>query len=737
MRCRGLIQVLRSAPGAAGVALACALLLAPGQSRAQCATTGTNQTCTNQAGTTVSGGATGINDTATLTVTNFGTISGTANGIIANIANVTNSGTISGNVAIFGNAGATIGNTGTISGPTDGIIGNGTATFVNSGTISGGSNIGILFPTAIVTNSGTISGGATGISATTATVTNSGTISGGTQTGITATTAIIMNSGTISGATDGVSANLAIDTNSATISGGSAGIAANIATIANSGTISSRVSGISARTVTGTNSGTISGGFFGIFANFVTLTNSGTITGATGIQATGPSTLVSSGAIIGTGGTAIDFHFSHDDTLAFLPSANVHGAILLGSGDSVSVVTSQGPSSLLTFTPNGPFTLNGTGPAPFVVSGSQIATLDPTPFALADKNLMDFTRGISGVLSSLGGTSAPGGPISTAFAPSEPGSFAARVEQTFASIPALAYADDQTMVFKAPTMVSTDGRAIWARGFGGERTQDADGALLAAHTTFYGGAVGFDMVARPDLRLGLFVGGGQSRLEIDQNAGDTKTDTTFGGVYGRWSFAGFAVPSFLDFALHGGGSTNTTSRTINSNVAPFMQVATASYDSSYVSPEFKYGIELPLWREYTLTPSLGLRYVAGFFGGYTETGSAANLTVANRAIQDLEERGELKLTRATPVGPDLLLTSVHIGAIGLERMGDTTVNAVLLGANLPFVTPGRNDVAGVVGGGGFEWRTREGVSLFGTAEAIGFSDQSTVWDARGGVRVAF
>jgi len=111
--------------------------------------------------------------------------------------------------------------------------------------------------------------------------------------------------------------------------------------------------------------------------------------------------------------------------------------------------------------------------------------------------------------------------------------------------------------------------------------------------------------------------------------------------------------------------------------------------------------------------------------------------VASRTIQDFEERGELTLTRAMPVGPDRLLTSVHLGAIGLERAGDTTVDTVLLGASLPFVTPGENDVAGVVGGGGFEWRTREGASVFGAAEAIGFSDQSTVWSARGGLRVAF
>jgi Autotransporter beta-domain len=148
-------------------------------------------------------------------------------------------------------------------------------------------------------------------------------------------------------------------------------------------------------------------------------------------------------------------------------------------------------------------------------------------------------------------------------------------------------------------------------------------------------------------------------------------------------------------------------------------------------------VNLPLWTQYTLTPSVSLRYVAGFFGAYTESGTTAPLTVASRTIQDLEERGELKLTRAVPVGAALLLASVHVGVIGLERAGDTTVNAALLGVNLPFVTPGRSAVSGVVGGGGFEWRTREGVSIFGAAEAIGFSDQSTVIGAKGGIRVAF
>jgi outer membrane autotransporter protein len=287
--------------------------------------------------------------------------------------------------------------------------------------------------------------------------------------------------------------------------------------------------------------------------------------------------------------------------------------------------------------------------------------------------------------------------------------------------------------------VASDGRAVWARGFAGEHVQDADRALFRSTTTFFGGAVGFDMVARPDLRLGVFAGGGQSRLALDMNMGSTNTDTVFGGVYGRWSFPSFGAPSFVDFALHGGGSTNATSRTINNNtIAGGIEIATASYGSRYISPEAAYGVHLPLWSTFTLTPSLRVRYVAGFFDGYTEAGSTANLTVASRTINDFEERGEIKLTQTTRFGGgDALLTSIYGGVLGIERVGDATVNTVVLGAGLPFVTPGRNTVAGVVGGGGFEWRTREGVSFFGAAEAIGFTDSSTVVSAHGGIRVAF
>jgi outer membrane autotransporter protein len=255
---------------------------------------------------------------------------------------------------------------------------------------------------------------------------------------------------------------------------------------------------------------------------------------------------------------------------------------------------------------------------------------------------------------------------------------------------------------------------------------------------FEGGAIGADLLVSPELRLGIFAGGGHSDLSIDLN-GNSKTDTVFGGIYGRYLFSSFGRASFLDFALHGGGSSINTSRSVNNNLlATGFETATASYSGSYISPELTYGINLPVWADTTLTPSLKVRYVAGSFGGYTESGSTANLTVASRTIQDFEQRGELKLTHTTAFTPkDALLTSVNAGVLGIERVGDTTINTVLLGQGLPFVTPGKNSVGGAFAGLGIEWRTRSGVSLFGAAEYTAMSDQANLVTARGGIKVGF
>ncbi|CAN0496088.1 unnamed protein product, partial [Phaeothamnion confervicola] len=189
--------------------------------------------------------------------------------------------------------------------------------------------------------------------------------------------------------------------------------------------------------------------------------------------------------------------------------------------------------------------------------------------------------------------------------------------------------------------------------------QQADGATLRAVTNFYGGAMGFDRQVRPDLRIGGFAGAGTTRQDIDTNSGHTDSDIVFGGVYGRWS----PGVTFVDVALSGGLSRNAIMRNIANNLAAGgMETAKADTGGWFVSPALSVGYRIPLTGSLALTPSAYLRYVAAGLGGYAESGSSANLTVGARTMQDVEERGELKLAQTTSFdGVAQLRTSVHVG----------------------------------------------------------------------------
>lgn len=650
-----------------------------------------------------------------VTVLPGATVTGTNAGIFANTTTVTNFGSIQGISAIglgISATTATITNSGTVSGSIFGVSGT-TANVTNSGSISAtaANGVGIGVVTAIVNNSGTISGGATGIGVVTANVTNSGTISGG-NTGVAATTANVTNSGTISGGDTGVGAVTANVSNTGIISGGRVGIGGNIINVVNAGTVS--------------------GGSFGITGDTVNLFNTGIVSGNVGIQA-GIGSVTNAGIIVGNGGTALRFG-AGANTLTLLPGSRIFGAINMGGGpDFVNVVTGRDISWLVTLS-NFAGTINVSGGQPFVVSGNQIATLDPTLFATFDRTLMDFSRGVSSAIPMFEGFSnMPGG---TAIAFAAPQSPASRVEDVFASIPGLsAYAADP-IAFKNPTVVLADGAALWARGFGGERIQPSDGILFKSTSEYYGGMIGGDWLVRPELRLGAFIGGGATRTSLDQNAGWANSDLVFGGGFARYAFG----ESFLQAAVQGGPSQNSTSRTIASNLAPNLQTATASYDGWYISPEMTYGLRQSLGSyngvTWTMMPNLRVRYLYGAFDGYSETGSAANLTVAGRAVRDLEERGEVKLIAQTLYGVWLTRVNVYGGALGVQRLGDFTVNSLLLGLPLPFATPGKDDVWGGFGGGGLEVYAGS-VGLFAGAEWLSLSDSSTVVSGKGGLRVSF
>ena len=683
-------RTMRGAARALPAMLLVSWPLAAVHAQTPCTTTGTNQTCTNSV--TISGG-TGISDTATLTLTNTatGAIRGTSFGgfgVAADgTANVTNFGTIEASgeqgKGVFAGVTANVSNRGTIRATGDGGFGIralGNANVINDGTIeaTGPAGVGVFAATANVTNNGVIQ--ATGVNAE----------------GI-----------TVAGAANVI--------NYGTISGGFASIDSSAANVTNYGIIQAR----------GANS-------IGIFVNTASVTNFGTISagaGGTGISA-GTANVVNAGTI--SGGFALDFA-GNADMLTVLPGSRIIGIINLGGGGDT--INFRGGNHNLTFD-----TLVGatvTGTTPFAVSGSRAAAVDLTPFAAGWRSLTDFTRAVSDAVPVFSG-SVPGGGAPLAFAGSENASL--RIDNAFAAIvPGLASAyASEAMAFKAPTASYADGTTVWARGFAGQRIQQQDGVLLRNANLSYGGMLGADFAFRPDLRVGAFLGGGQTRTSIDRNQGGIDSDLLFGGAYARYDIGA----SFLHGAVQVGGSHNAATRTINNNlVANGLETASASYNGWYVSPELTYGHRFALGRladaTYTLTPSVRVRYLYGAFDGYSESGTTAPLTIGGQSVSALEERGELKLTRSVTVNPtNQLSTSAFGGVLGTQRLGSPTINATLLGQSIPLATPGRADVWGGFGGLGLEWRSSN-VTLFSTAEYLALSDNSSVVSGRAGLRVGF
>lgn len=709
-----------------------------------------NATSTNS-GTVLQDITTNAQDGGNALANNSGTVLGSIftstsifSALVGGSATTNNSGIVGGSIATIADGGgnATTNNSGTIAGILNTQTSNGgagfgagTATSINSGTVQ-----------FIVTQ--TFDGG-------NATTVNSGSVLNfnGIQTmtvdGGNATT---INTGVVNG---GIATFTGL--------GGGVGDATTINTGIVNGNVVSGVNDVGNAFVT--NSGTINGNVAAAtFDGSAVAYNSGKIFGEVDVFAGngGAATFTNAGLIDATSSTGVAIDLTQFDpstrtTLNILPGSRIVGEIILNGdttdpfavGTKVNILSGHDISSVLTF--GGPgcgcgifggltdtgAVVNVTGGAPYVINGNTVAVLDPTSFANADRNVVDVTRTITSLVTSRLTNPAPiGGSGSAAIGFAPTGNVARDMaNDAFSGIPALAYASNDRVLLSNPSYTAADGTSIWAQGFGGQRIQQADAPTLRSVSNFYGGVLGVDKTVQPGLRLGGFIGGGAIDSKIDLNSGDTKSDIFFGGLYGRYAMG----RAFLDFSLLGGYSNNDVKRTIANNLVPGgYEYAAGKYNGWFISPEIAYGLKQSLGYNLTLTPSARVRYLAAGFGGYEESGSSTNLTVASRTSHNFEERGELKLTHTTNATPtEQLQLSGTAGLIALQRVGDSNVSTVLLGQSLAFATPGKGSLVGFYAGAGFDWRNASGISVFGAAEFTAMSDQSQTITGRGGVKVSF
>lgn len=675
------------------------------------------------------------------TLNNNGNITGATDGInnqgssgnVNTITTLNNSGTISG-ASRFGVTNSsvitTLNNSGTIAGHNCGIVNWGTiGTLNNSGTITGNggetiSNQGTIGTLNLLSGSvlnGQISnyGGTIGTLNIYKTVTSgnfdSSSITAtvfGNQPGTTNRYATVNNGTTVGTFTNSVSLNTL--TNAGTIT--TLSNSSTIGTLTNSGTIGT-LNLLSGSSITNSilNSGsigtlnfhqTVTNGNFNTSSLVASI--SGNQPGTTNLHAT-----VNSGTTVGTFTNAISLNtltnggtittLTNSGTIGSITNTGTIGTLNLLSGSTVtSGINNSGTINILNMTITGvtcgnydvsvpgitgnqPITVNISGlptdgHSYSVTRNGRRASVDVSGFG-ANTNAV---RQVSNSVSRLANTNR----------------LIESIGAKAAKVAAEPYAMTSDLCADGATAPAQFGNSdFWIRGFTGRNKVDASASSSDYINTYSGGAVGIDRDWSDDVRGGFFIGSGNMNNSLGGGLGGTETDLIFAGTYATKTWGTL----FAKVGLTGGRGNNTGTRNIAAG-AP--EIATADYNSLYVSPEVSvgkvYALGQYLGGDFSVTPMLSVRYVYAKQEGYTETGATNNLTMNRSHSTTLEERAELKFSYATRAFNETgVKVNASVGGIGQQNNGGA-MSGTLLGAPLSFATPGDDNSTGFVGGLGFE-----------------------------------
>lgn len=485
-------------------------------------------------------------------------------------------------------------------------------------------------------------------------------------------------------------------TNSGTISGTDLGglVHGDTGTFRNSGLMTGafggfEIGGLGAATLTNTGTLRATGAptpdrrTSGLWLRNGTLTNTGTISGQYGVTVTNESTggveIINSGTITGTGGVAIEFDHINPDTagsaapgrtniLRLASSAVINGSVDFGAGSNSLLDLSQYSGSLFLQADNLAAVDGGSNIV--VHSGNRVALVDPATISGSSGSggtgsvAADVTGEISNIISAqLNDIGSAGGGLD-APAPGAASGYAAPRPQT----PAEAAA--QTISLQSqPALTHT----AWASAFGG------GGGNGTGLRTVFGGIVAG---SHAQVQAGVTLGGLGGYVHSDLTAGSqtVATDTALGGAYGKTDFGAIS----LNYALTAGINTHHSRRTITG-----AGTAIGDFSSWFLAPQL--GVSIPV----LTTPSgqfnvaTTLKYVGGGVGGYSETGSLANLTVGSQPVSLLDGRIELNTDQAVgQTGRGIVHIFAKAGLFAQSNLGGSTVPITLLGQTFNSITPG-------------------------------------------------
>ena len=219
----------------------------------------------------------------------------------------------------------------------------------------------------------------------------------------------------------------------------------------------------------------------------------------------------------------------------------------------------------------------------------------------------------------------------------------------------------------------------WIEGFGGRRRHNGNSATIAFTSETYGMMAGRSL----DAMSGLFVGAARNTTASDRTF-DNRSDSVFAGYHSRYDLGGIEMDASLTF---GAAQNNTSRRIANNTVLTGLETARGQYMSYFLMPSATFRGDWD-FGDTGFETSVRVRYAAMHDQGYTETGSAAAMTVDGRTSHLGEVRLQVDgalLDQETASGA--FTTNLRLGA-DAQYLDSDRVSGSVAGQSIAFATNG-------------------------------------------------